>query len=81
MELHIISPESSQTFSIVWLEAQTSQGSFVIQPGHVPILLPLTPNEPVVFMLKNGKRESVPIGRGILEATRNAITIIMHNIE
>lgn len=81
MELRIISPETDQTFSVVWLEAQTSQGSFIIQPGHAPMILPLAPNEAIVFLLKNGKRQSIPIGRGILEATRTSVTIIMHNIE
>jgi F0F1-type ATP synthase epsilon subunit len=80
MELSIVSPEAKHTFSIVWLEAQTSHGSFVIQPGHAPVILILTENEPVIFMLKNGKRESMPIGRGIMEIRRTTILIIMHEM-
>lgn len=80
MELQIISPKAQQSFSIVWLEAQTPRGSFVIQPGHAPTILLLSPNEPITFMLKNGKRQSLPIGRGILETSRTSITVIMHEI-
>ncbi|MCX5925500.1 MAG: hypothetical protein NT124_04390 [Candidatus Dependentiae bacterium] len=81
MELRIISPETQHTFTIVWLEAQTSHGSFIIQAGHAPIILLLTHDKPIVFMLKNGKRQSMPIGRGILEVTRTVITIIMHEVQ
>lgn len=81
MELRIISPQAQHTFSISWLEAQTSHGNFVIQPGHAPTILLLTSNEPIIFMLTDGTRQSVPIGRGILKTDRSSITIIMHEIE
>jgi F0F1-type ATP synthase epsilon subunit len=81
IELRIISPESNQFFSVAWLEAHTTRGSFVIQQGHAPVILMLAANEAVTFMLKSGKKQSIPIGRGIMEVTRTSITIIMHKVE
>jgi len=77
MELRIISPSTSHSYSILWIEARTSRGSFVIQLGHVPIILPLLPNTPITFMLSVGKEQSLLIGRGFLEVDRTMATVIM----
>lgn len=76
MELHIISPGSSLTFRVVWVEVNTLVGNFVIQPGHVPTVLLLEPNQSVKFRLDNGKQEAVLIKDGILEVTRTKTTVI-----
>jgi F0F1-type ATP synthase epsilon subunit len=76
MELHIISSESTLMFRVVWVEVNTSVGNFVIQPGHVPTVLLLEPNQAVKFRLDNGKQEAVLIKDGILEVTRTAATVI-----
>lgn len=76
MELHIISPASTLMFRVVWVEVNTPVGNFVIQPGHVPTVLLLEPNQPVKFRLDNGKQEAVLIKDGILEVTRTKTTVI-----
>ena len=76
MELHIISPESTLMFRVVWVEVNTPVGNFVIQPGHVPTVLLLEPNKAVKFRLDNGKQEAVLIKDGILEVTRTTATVI-----
>lgn len=76
MELHIVSPEATFNFKIVWLEVNTPVGNFVIQPGHVPTVLLLSPNQPIKFRLDNGKQEAVMIKEGILEVTRTTTTVI-----
>ena len=82
MELHIISPTSTNKLSIEWLEVETPKGSFVIQHGHAPLLLILAHNKPITFV-KTGsnKHESIPVGSGILESDRTQITIIMQDMK
>jgi F0F1-type ATP synthase epsilon subunit len=77
MELHIITAEEKQTYAIAWFEAQTTTGSFVIQAGHAPMILLLKANEPFIFLLKNGKKESRLVGQGIIKIERHHTTLIM----
>jgi F0F1-type ATP synthase epsilon subunit len=79
MELHIITPEKSETFSIVWLEVQTPVGNFVIQKGHTPMVLPLSPNKPVAYQLTSGKKESLQAAHGMLEVNRNTATLLLRS--
>lgn len=78
MELHIISPEQTVVHSVVWVEAETIAGNFVIQPGHAPTILLLSPNKELSFCLINGKQESILVPRGILEVSRDAATLIIN---
>lgn len=78
MELKIVSPQETKTHTILWLEALTSDGSFVIQPGHAPTILVLLPNKEMTFGLKNGKRESIMVSRGILEVGRRKATLLIN---
>ncbi|MDP3889375.1 MAG: hypothetical protein Q8Q25_02420 [bacterium] len=81
MQLNIISPEKKQNFTIVWLEVQTTRGSFVIQEGHAPLILLLKSNESIVFRLKTGKQESVMVEYGIIEIDRKQATVIINKKE
>lgn len=76
MELHVISPESTLIFNVVWVEVNTPVGNFVIQQGHVPTILILAHDQPVKFRLDNGKQEAVLIKDGIMEVTRSTTTVI-----
>jgi F0F1-type ATP synthase epsilon subunit len=40
--------------------------------------LVLSPNEEIVFRLKNGKEESIMVTSGIVEVTREKSTVIIH---
>lgn len=78
MELHIISPEQTVTHSVAWIEVDTIAGNFVIQSGHAPTILLLSPDKELIFCLVNGKRESLLVPRGILEVSREVITLIIN---
>jgi len=81
MTLHIITPETTQTFSITWLEAHTPAGNLIIQQHHAPIILTLLSHKPIIFRLKTGKQESITIKKpGILEVTRTKITALIHEL-
>lgn len=76
MNLTLISPFGKKTYQISWLEINTPQGNFVIQPGHAPMVISLTQKKPITFGLKNGKRESFVIQEGVVSVDRAQTTII-----
>jgi len=78
MELKIVSPQETHTHSILWIEVLTPSGSFVIQPGHAPTVHILLPNKKVTFGLKNGKKESLIVPRGILEVDRKKAVLLIN---
>jgi len=78
MELHITSPEKTEIFTTEWIEAFTPSGSFVIQKGHAPTVLILSPGKPLLFGLKDKTEKSVTIPRGILEITRTKAVVLIN---
>jgi F0F1-type ATP synthase epsilon subunit len=77
MKLQIIRPTSSQALEINWLEAQTTEGNLVIMPEHEPIIVLLAPNKELSIELWDCTRTIMTIAGGILEVSRNAITLII----
>jgi F0F1-type ATP synthase epsilon subunit len=78
MELTIITPLQKNLYTIAWIELNTEQGNFVIQLGHVPMIITLSPHEKVTFCLNNGKRESLMVRQGIAHITRTTTTLILN---
>ncbi len=77
MELTIVRPTNSQKLTINWLEAQTEQGNLVIMPGHTPMVVLLAPNKELSIELWDCTRTVMTIAGGILEITRNTITLLI----
>lgn len=76
MNFVIIGPMSKKSFTISWLEAMTDNGSYVIQLGHVPMILSLTDNSNVTYCLHSGKIETIEVFNSFLEVTRNSVTLL-----
>lgn len=62
---------------IAWLEVNTPVGNFVMQRGHAPMILVLSPNKPLIYCLQNGEQESTTIAGGILHITREQAMVIL----
>lgn len=77
MELKLIGPTNAQSMEINWLEVQTLEGSFVIQPGHAPMIVLLAPNKELSMELQDGSITLMTIAGGILEVTRTYLTLIL----
>ena len=77
MELRVISPQKSQTHLIAWVELETPTGNFVIQQGHAPMIVTLSPHQPITFRLKNGKQETITPRTGIAQITRKDVTLLI----
>ncbi|MFI5332729.1 MAG: hypothetical protein ACHQVS_01365 [Candidatus Babeliales bacterium] len=79
MHLIIVSPFSQKTIDIEWIELNTPVGNFVIQPEHAPTIITLTPGQPVIYMISNGKEESFIVREAIVQVTRTAVTLLMQD--
>ena len=77
MELKLIGPISSQSMQVNWLEVETQQGSFVIMPGHTPMVVLLAENKEITMELEDGSTTLMTIVGGVLEVTRNTLTLIL----
>ncbi len=78
MKLFIISPFAKKKIEVAWIELNTSVGNFVIQPGHAPTLLALSPHKEIIFCLSSGKQESYIIKQGIIDITRTSATLLLN---
>ena len=78
MKLIILSPESKIEHEVVWIEANTPDGNFVIQPQHTPTTLVLSAGKDLIYCFKTGKHESItPEKGGILHITRKEATVLL----
>ncbi len=77
MELTINTPFSHDKYSVAWLELNTPAGNYIIQHGHAPTILSLSPKQKIVFRLKIGKEESILVRQGIAHIDRESTTVIM----
>ena len=77
MKLFMVSLSDKKTFDIAWLEVNTTAGNFVMQRGHAPMILILSPNKPLIYCLQNGQQESTTIAGGILHITREQATVVL----
>lgn len=76
MDLTILYPSGKKHYEITWLEINTPKGNFVIQPGHTPMIISLSPKRALTFSLLNGQRESITIQEGVISITRTDATVI-----
>ena len=77
MKVVIVSPEHKIEHNVAWLELNTPVGNFIIQKGHVPMIVTLAHNMPMTFRLKSGKQKTITPHHGIADITREDVTIIM----
>ncbi len=77
MEFKLVGPTKAQSMHINWLEVQTQQGNFVILPGHAPMVVLLAHNKEITMELEDGSTTLMTIVGGILEVTRDSLTLIL----
>ncbi len=78
MKLSIIEPVSKKEIEVVWIEANTPDGSFIIQNGHASTALVLAVNKELIYCFKTGKQEAIRLKKGgILEVQLNHVTVLV----
>lgn len=78
MELVIISPLVQKTYTIEWLEIETTTGNRIIKPKHAPALFRILPHTKAIVGLKDLKQEIVSIKDGFVHVTRAQVTLVLH---
>lgn len=76
MKLTIVSPFAKKSFDIAWIEVNTPVGNFVVQPGHAPMVITLSPHKEVTICLQSGKQQTFLIKQGIVDITRTTVTLL-----
>ena len=78
IKLKIISPTSKTEHQVVWIEANTPEGNFIIQPEHIPTTLILAPDKELIYCFQTGKHETLKIEKpAILQITRKEATVLL----
>ncbi len=77
MKLIISTPEYHSSYLVAWLEINTPTGNYVIQKGHAPIIMALSPQKALTFRLKTGKQETVTVKFGVVTIDRESATVVM----
>lgn len=78
MNLNIITPHTTDSYEIVWLEISTPVGAMIIQKDHAPMIIELVPGQEISFQLLSGKQQSIGIVRGFVHVTREYIKVIVN---
>ncbi len=77
MKLIIKTPKATHEYDTAWVEINTSTGNMVIQPGHAPSIIILTPYKPLLYKMTSGKEETVMITRGVVEISRTQVVALL----
>ena len=59
------------------MEINAPTGNYVIQRGHAPMILTLSPNQKLIFRLKSGREESILVRQGVVNIGREETTAII----
>lgn len=77
MKLFLVSPFAHKEIIVAWIEVNTPSGNLIILPGHAPTIVSLSPEQPLTYCLKNGKKETILVHRGMAEVSRDRATIVV----
>jgi len=77
MDLNIVRPTKTDSWSVNWVEAQTDEGNVIILPGHTPLIVVLTQAQELSFELTDGTKQTTSVPSGILTVTRTDVTVLV----
>ncbi|KKP36054.1 MAG: hypothetical protein UR26_C0001G0098 [candidate division TM6 bacterium GW2011_GWF2_32_72] len=78
MILFVLSPNSKETYEVSWVEVDTIVGNFVIQLGHAPMIISLSPHSKLNFCLKSGKVDFISVSSGVIEVSRSFVKLFLN---
>jgi F0F1-type ATP synthase epsilon subunit len=76
LELVCINEEGQTSQTISWIELVAPNGSFIVGPGHVPMVSIIKPDTPLAYSTSGGQESSLDISGGFAIVEDNKITII-----
>lgn len=79
MILTIVSLKGKTEQHVAWIEINTPDGNFVIQPRHTPTIFILEPHKEFVYCLATGKLETITLEESaLLSITRTSALLLLN---
>ena len=76
-ELALISPSMSKTLEISWVHIQGTTGSFLVGPGHRPLIAILKPKGELRYRTPNGDEHTLNIIGGLVRVSSEQAMVIL----
>lgn len=76
-QLTLVTPTSTVSHEIDWLEIQTQVGNRVIQVGHAPMVALLKSKTSVFFQRTGSDPEELVVADGVCRVERTVVTLIV----
>ena len=78
MKLTIVSLKGKTEHHIVWIEINTADGNFVLQPNYAPTTFVLVANKDFTYCLATGKLETITLEKqALLSLTRTSALLLL----
>ncbi len=77
LNLEIIAPDTSEKFSIEWVEIESPTGSFLVGPDHSPLISMIKQKSIIIYKKEKGEKVSLDAAGGIFKVINNDATILL----
>lgn len=77
MKVLMSSPDQTREIRVEWIECISTQGSYVIMPGHAPFIAQLAPHQVLSMKLRQGAIKSLVVTGGIMSVARDGVILIL----
>ena len=79
MKLTIVSLKGKSEHPVVWIEINTADGNFVLQPNYSPTTFVLLANKNFTYCLATGKLETITLEKqAIFSITRTSALLLLN---
>lgn len=77
MKLKIVTTQKTVEHEVDWIELNTPVGNMVIQQGHAPMIIELSPGYECIYQVSNGSTESIMIVQAVAHVTRFEVQLLI----
>lgn len=77
MKLVIVSPTSKKELDVKWVEVNSAQGNFIIEPGHASLIARLEPGKELTASRDDDTVERFVVADGVLKVHNDIVTVVL----
>lgn len=77
MKLKIVTTQKTVEHEVDWVELNTPVGNMVIQQGHTPMIIELSPGYECIYQIFEGSTESIMIVQAVAHVTRFEVQLLI----
>ncbi len=77
MKLKVITTQKLIEHEVDWVELNTPVGNMVIQQGHTPMIIQLSPGHELVYQISGGATESILIVQAVAHVKRFEVQVLI----